>query len=1171
MSDQQQLASQTALQQQQQSQQQQVPQQQQQQSQQAQPVQQLVTQGQTTLQQPQQQQAQQHLQQQQLQQIQQHHVQQQQQHQPRVSTVGSVSMVAPPAAPTPQPTLATNTLRSPGTALPQLQVIGQSIHGQTYLPSFQGYQSILLQNPNALAAMNQMNQLNLAMQQQQQQQQQNRVAGGVGSDGTGGILSPAGTPQMTHMSLANGGTALIPGNMQSMLTQAAAVNNGAPANPNNNGKGQQQQAQNQQQQQQQQQQAGANTNKGAPQVLQAQGAQTVGPAGGAMGAMVGKPGGVMGNPQAQAMGTPMVLGQIGVFSSQPNCSISSFVPQSSIANQSAIRLSAHPQQGHSLPTASVATVSPGQAAQLGGHPSHQMLTSQSAVQSLLANQALMQAMANLQMQQQGLPLAAGQHQILGQTQAGVPTIFTGQSFVFRPAQGTLQQQPITVTNMAALARPQQQQQIPQQQQQQQHIVKTNASGKVMLPSVQRTPVTAKIQPNMALSQQPQHQQVRPGVSPKPSAKARPRAATNQQLRLPGGANAIATSAVSPSPTKLSLASSATTPTALVSSTFSSPTSTILTSPIALSASSGGTIIATFPTSMASVAAMPSVHQVVASIVPTAQAVAGLGNSLATSAASVPSVKVVASQPVAVSASVDSNTKTDSVKAETDASAAGAQKVSLPTGGVKSSMLTTTPGTVAGAGGMLKAGRAGSGTGSTASPPAKPSPESETVRTQIGDIVMIEERHPSPSVIGKSPTGPRHGQSTATSTVLTTTATSTVTTVTTASSISTAAMEAAGLMTLVKEQSKPMTIVGPSPQVAPTLGSAGSAAVPKILTSPPTSVVATVSAAAPTVLGQLGQPQHQTTVVSNLPPLAALADSIPPGSTGAVEKQRAIVKPHILTHIIEGFVIQEGSEPFPVQQSSLLQEFIPPKASVEPAKVSEEEGEEEEDDGTSQEDEPPVLLSQGDAHLSSPVSGSDKKQPQRRNSTAGKGNKPEVPAKDEKAKKVTQQTPAQKLPPKMLKCELCQKVGPATTFSKSGRFCSMSCSGRHNVSHTRRVGLFKSKGSARKRKMLGSKKWRTNKGRRLSNNKNGKEETGDDNDEDEDEDEEEEEEEEGEENGKEKETEDDNIAVTAAGEELSSSTSPQETSSSVASPPHAQDVESMEADANIPNTDPGKWS
>lgn len=30
-----------------------------------------------------------------------------------------------------------------------------------------------------------------------------------------------------------------------------------------------------------------------------------------------------------------------------------------------------------------------------------------------------------------------------------------------------------------------------------------------------------------------------------------------------------------------------------------------------------------------------------------------------------------------------------------------------------------------------------------------------------------------------------------------------------------------------------------------------------------------------------------------------------------QPQKAIVKPHVLTHVIEGFVIQEGSEPFPV--------------------------------------------------------------------------------------------------------------------------------------------------------------------------------------------------------------------------------------------------------------------
>jgi hypothetical protein len=37
-----------------------------------------------------------------------------------------------------------------------------------------------------------------------------------------------------------------------------------------------------------------------------------------------------------------------------------------------------------------------------------------------------------------------------------------------------------------------------------------------------------------------------------------------------------------------------------------------------------------------------------------------------------------------------------------------------------------------------------------------------------------------------------------------------------------------------------------------------------------------------------------------------------------EKQRAIIKPQIITHVIDGFVIQEGPEPFPV---SLVKEIV----------------------------------------------------------------------------------------------------------------------------------------------------------------------------------------------------------------------------------------------------------
>ena len=35
------------------------------------------------------------------------------------------------------------------------------------------------------------------------------------------------------------------------------------------------------------------------------------------------------------------------------------------------------------------------------------------------------------------------------------------------------------------------------------------------------------------------------------------------------------------------------------------------------------------------------------------------------------------------------------------------------------------------------------------------------------------------------------------------------------------------------------------------------------------------------------------------------------------RQKAIVKPHVLTHVIGGFVIQEAPEPFPVSMKYLL--------------------------------------------------------------------------------------------------------------------------------------------------------------------------------------------------------------------------------------------------------------
>jgi len=75
----------------------------------------------------------------------------------------------------------------------------------------------------------------------------------------------------------------------------------------------------------------------------------------------------------------------------------------------------------------------------------------------------------------------------------------------------------------------------------------------------------------------------------------------------------------------------------------------------------------------------------------------------------------------------------------------------------------------------------------------------------------------------------------------------------------------------------------------------------------------------TVLGFVGTPQRELiqrigggndVVVS-----AGSDSSAPVGLTAVVGagKQTAKVKPQILTHVIEGFVIQEGPEPFPVRQ------------------------------------------------------------------------------------------------------------------------------------------------------------------------------------------------------------------------------------------------------------------
>ncbi|XP_013811682.1 polyhomeotic-like protein 1 isoform X2 [Apteryx mantelli] len=142
----------------------------------------------------------------------------------------------------------------------------------------------------------------------------------------------------------------------------------------------------------------------------------------------------------------------------------------------------------------------------------------------------------------------------------------------------------------------------------------------------------------------------------------------------------------------------------------------------------------------------------------------------------------------------------------------------------------------------------------------------------------------------------------------------------------------------------------------------------------------------------------TSVTPTLAPTPNLAmvsrqmgDSKPP---------QAIVKPQILTHIIEGFVIQEGAEPFPVGCSQLLKESEKPLQGRGPSGQSE--------------------------NLSS-------------NSPGGDSASMEL---DKKAN--------------LLKCEYCGKYAPATQFRGSKRFCSMTCAKRYNVSCSHQFRLQRKK-------------------------------------------------------------------------------------------------------------------
>ncbi|KAL0978520.1 hypothetical protein UPYG_G00171630 [Umbra pygmaea] len=133
-----------------------------------------------------------------------------------------------------------------------------------------------------------------------------------------------------------------------------------------------------------------------------------------------------------------------------------------------------------------------------------------------------------------------------------------------------------------------------------------------------------------------------------------------------------------------------------------------------------------------------------------------------------------------------------------------------------------------------------------------------------------------------------------------------------------------------------------------------------------------------------------------------------GSTpqnGENKPPQAIVKPQVLTHVIEGFVIQEGAEPFPIERLPVMNS---------PNKLD--------DQLSSDPDKTPI---------SNPTTDSETEEltPQELKDQA-----------DSDSHK--------------LSCEFCGWVDFAYKFKGSKRFCSVVCAKRYNVGCRKRIGLFR---------------------------------------------------------------------------------------------------------------------
>ncbi|XP_072789689.1 polyhomeotic-like protein 3 isoform X3 [Taeniopygia guttata] len=148
----------------------------------------------------------------------------------------------------------------------------------------------------------------------------------------------------------------------------------------------------------------------------------------------------------------------------------------------------------------------------------------------------------------------------------------------------------------------------------------------------------------------------------------------------------------------------------------------------------------------------------------------------------------------------------------------------------------------------------------------------------------------------------------------------------------------------------------------------------------------------------------------------------PNSIPSLENKppQAIVKPQILTHVIEGFVIQEGLEPFPVSRSSLLVEQPAEKRLLVEGQIMS------------------VVCVESDLQNTKHADNSS----------------------DTEIEDMIAEEGLEEIENDLLKCEFCGKMGYPNKFLRSKRFCSTSCAKRHSLSCTKKFGLFPSDKTSR---------------------------------------------------------------------------------------------------------------